>query len=491
MRNILAKVKKLVLDNKPLVLFLFVIIFLRFYALSEHITFLGDQGRDAIIIKRIVKLERLPLIGPSMSVGGVFLGPFYYYLMSPFLFLFNFNPIGLGYGVAIISVVSIILIYFILRVETNKAVATISTFLLTISAALTDLSRYSWNPNLLPYFSFFTLYFFYKSLKSKGYFFPFLFGMFFSLSMQLHYLVSALVVVFALFTIAEYFKTKSPLTLFKKNIISVISFFVFYSPLIIFDLRHDFINSKSFLKIFNSTNEPVIPYFNRLFETATAFVKLSLNVNVSGSIALLLIVLITFAAIMLAYRSKSLLAAIFASCSIIYILVFSILPSNRHIHYFTPIYLSFFISIAFILATRWKSCKICKYFILLLLLFLSYTNLGSLKYILVKGSNPVPRARKIASSIFSEVKKDSFQMVALPYTESDAPYRYFIEIMGKTPLPEDTIDNPDELFVLCFENKCEILNNGQWQIAAFSNKKVEKSWVIEGIRVYKVVHKKT
>ena len=62
--------------------------FLRLYRLDEFVTFLGDQGRDAIIIKRILTLEHFPAIGAPSSVGQVYLGPFYYYLMAPFLLLF-------------------------------------------------------------------------------------------------------------------------------------------------------------------------------------------------------------------------------------------------------------------------------------------------------------------------------------------------------------------------------------------------------------------
>jgi len=67
-------------------------LFLRFYKLNGFVTFLGDQGRDAIIIKRIVSFEHFPAIGPPTSVGQVYLGPFYYYFIAPWLWLFNFEP---------------------------------------------------------------------------------------------------------------------------------------------------------------------------------------------------------------------------------------------------------------------------------------------------------------------------------------------------------------------------------------------------------------
>ncbi len=67
-------------------------VILRFYKLEGFVTFLGDQGRDAIILKRIVTLEHFPAIGAPTSIGQVYLGPFYYYFISPWLFFFTLSP---------------------------------------------------------------------------------------------------------------------------------------------------------------------------------------------------------------------------------------------------------------------------------------------------------------------------------------------------------------------------------------------------------------
>ncbi|MDZ7586952.1 MAG: hypothetical protein U0946_04300, partial [Patescibacteria group bacterium] len=60
---------------------------LRFYRLPQTLQFLGDQGRDALVLKDLVVNFNLPFIGPITSVGGFYLGPLYYYLMAPFLWV--------------------------------------------------------------------------------------------------------------------------------------------------------------------------------------------------------------------------------------------------------------------------------------------------------------------------------------------------------------------------------------------------------------------
>jgi hypothetical protein len=47
-------------------------------------TFLGDEGRDALVLLRLFRNFDIPFLGPTASVGGFFLGPFYYYLIAPF-----------------------------------------------------------------------------------------------------------------------------------------------------------------------------------------------------------------------------------------------------------------------------------------------------------------------------------------------------------------------------------------------------------------------
>jgi len=68
--------------------------FLRLYKIDQYMTFLGDEGRDVIIVSRFIKHFDLMLVGPGTSVGNMYLGPLYYYLMVPALFLAGFSPVG-------------------------------------------------------------------------------------------------------------------------------------------------------------------------------------------------------------------------------------------------------------------------------------------------------------------------------------------------------------------------------------------------------------
>ena len=84
MNKFFSQLKSLISNQNALLsLILLFSAFLRLYKIEDYMTFLGDQGRDVLIVYNILH-GHLTLLGPTSSVGGFFLGPFYYYFMAPF-----------------------------------------------------------------------------------------------------------------------------------------------------------------------------------------------------------------------------------------------------------------------------------------------------------------------------------------------------------------------------------------------------------------------
>ena len=50
------------------IMVLFLAAFFRLYRIDQYMIFLGDEGRDAIVIKAMVDVAHFPLIGPPTSV---------------------------------------------------------------------------------------------------------------------------------------------------------------------------------------------------------------------------------------------------------------------------------------------------------------------------------------------------------------------------------------------------------------------------------------
>src|SRR3989344_3337643 len=80
-----------------------VAIFFRFWMIRDYMVFLGDEGRDMIVIRDIFVKHHIPFLGPTASVGGFYLGPIYYWMAAPFLLLSGFDPVGPSYMVATVG----------------------------------------------------------------------------------------------------------------------------------------------------------------------------------------------------------------------------------------------------------------------------------------------------------------------------------------------------------------------------------------------------
>ena len=171
-----------------MILILLAAAFLRFYNLSGYLQFLGDQGRDVLIVKRMIVEHQWTLLGPNASVGGFFTGPIYYYFMLPFLWLSKLDPVGPAYLSAIFGLATVVLIYWLGQEFFGKRVGILAAFLVMISPKMIDISRFSWNPNPVPLFALLTIIFLYLGAKKEKIIYTFLAGISVGVMVQLHYM---------------------------------------------------------------------------------------------------------------------------------------------------------------------------------------------------------------------------------------------------------------------------------------------------------------
>ncbi len=126
-------------------------VFLRFYNLEEFLPFAGDEGRDMFVAEKIVNGEEFPTLGAPSSAGDFFLGPIYYYFMAFALLLFN-HPVAPAFLVAIFSVLTVPLLYFTGKKIHSPVAGLAAAAIYSTSFSGVLFARWSWNPNLLPFF---------------------------------------------------------------------------------------------------------------------------------------------------------------------------------------------------------------------------------------------------------------------------------------------------------------------------------------------------
>lgn len=471
--------------------------FLRFYRLEEFITFLGDQGRDAIIIKRIISGEHFPAIGPRSSVGQLFLGPFYYYFMTPFLFLFNLNPLGLAWGVAFISLLSLPVIYAIVRKETNITTGLTLILLITFSYINVWLSRFSWNPNLLPVFSFFSIYFGVEMLKKKGYILPFLFGAFLAASIQLHYLGLLIIPSILVIIVLQMVQDKKHLMQHCMKIgVSAVGFVFVLAPLILFDIKNNFLNLRGMIGIFTNNKgiDSNTSYTDQLTNTGLNFLHHILQIPVAGWVGIFFVIACIVISIIFFIKRKHIpelvLGNAFALTS--FFILFAILDGERHPHYYTPIFYSFFLVVGYLLS-KISQVYLRNAAVGLIVILFCYLNIPKYPFWQKEGNFQTHIAESIADAIVKADTRSPFYLVSVPFANTNDHIRYYLELKDHTPLPDDTTEMAQDLVILCYDKSpkgCDVMNEPQYLVVHFGDRTIDTVIRHPEVTIYRLLHAK-
>ncbi|MEK7112163.1 MAG: glycosyltransferase family 39 protein, partial [Patescibacteria group bacterium] len=249
MGKLALKIRNWIRQNPKEAIILGVIIlvaaFLRLHKISEYMTFLGDEGRDAIIVRRLLVNFDPILIGPGTSIGNMYLGPLYYYMMAPALFLANYSPVGPSVQIALLGVGTTFFIWYIARRWFGKTAGVVSALFYALAPTVIIYSRSSWNPNIMPFFSLLTIWGTWKFWRERKFIWLPIIGISIAFALQSHYLgllLIPVVTVFWLLTFLKIRKSESAQHFVRHTIYGIILFLVLMSPLVIFDVRHGWRN---------------------------------------------------------------------------------------------------------------------------------------------------------------------------------------------------------------------------------------------------------
>ncbi|MDO8610843.1 MAG: glycosyltransferase family 39 protein [bacterium] len=489
--GIMNKMRSGITKNWLVILIFITAAFLRFFRLSEFTMFLSDQGRDAIILRQITTFKHFPAIGAPSSIGQVYLGPFYYYLIAPFLLLFNFNPVGMSFGSAFLSIIGLIISYFIVKKETDKQIALFFLIFVSFSSVLIEASRFSWNPNLLSFFSFFTLYLFYRLFNKPNKLLAIGSGMFFAFCFQLHYLAAILILPILIWFIIKVLKTQNKIQYFSYVLLSILSFLVFNLPLIIFDLRHNFLNVKNFIGLFAQGG--VVgrtSFINHFSETVQGLFTFALNNQIPTIVSLTIFVAIIFIFIIIIQNKKHIFLFFNVLALALYLLGFSMLNSTRLPHYYGVIYFSFFLIIAYILHVLIIHIpRSISYFVISIILFgFIAMNIPQYNFLFQKGGNQIEHSRRVADFLAEKINNKPFNIATWPVELTEDNYVYFLKLKNLTPADRNKIEITNQMFVLCNQKPCKILDSPSWNISMFGKTKIDTIWEFDGITIYKLVH---
>lgn len=120
--------------------------FLRVYRVSDLMQFYYDQGRDALVIWDLWHKGKPFLIGPITGLIGIFLGPFFYYLIAPFYLIGGGDPAYPAVFLAFLTVCALGVMYYLGWQMQSRATGLIAVTIGGVSYYMVLAGRWLSNP---------------------------------------------------------------------------------------------------------------------------------------------------------------------------------------------------------------------------------------------------------------------------------------------------------------------------------------------------------
>lgn len=536
MKKFLSKIYLPKFSKKEIIILGIIILiatFLRLYRIEDYLTFLGDEGRDVLIVKRMIIDHKFTLLGPTSSVGGFFLGPIYYYFMIPFLWLFQLNPVGPAIMVALFGIATVALLYIVAKDFFGTFGAVISSLLFALSPLVISYSRSSWNPNLMPFFSLSIMYLAYKTVNEKKNVYLLSIGILCGIIIQLHYVAGFLIIALAVY-LAKARKTIQLNGVFKLGM----GFLIGASLFLAFELKHGFPNTQTIIKFIFLSKETGFAENKFLFTLFDVFTRLFSHVLTNNNIPIMILAIAistlpflflggeypkrklgdeadknvlapTKSGIPWALAHGSSLAIkkngklkIYISNSnqlllvwlIIGVAIFGLYKKGIYDYYFGFMYPLPFLLVSggIVKLVNWNMIgKIVGGGIALILV---YVNIIGFPFQYAP-NRQLFQTKSVAKIIFDNAENQPLNLALVTGSNSDHAYRYFLEVWGNSPkVVENNQIDPErksvtnQLFVICELQNCKPLGHPLWEIAGFGRAEIKDEWEIPPLKIYKLTH---
>ncbi|MAG60022.1 hypothetical protein CMO96_04505 [Candidatus Woesebacteria bacterium] len=411
-----------------LLLILLVGFFLRTYKLLDRFEFAHDGDLYSWFVKDVVVDHHLRLIGQLTSAPGIFIGPAFYYLIIPFFFLANMDPLGAALFITILGMLTLASYYYVFSRLFNKTVGTIAMFLDATLITQVLFDRWVVNTALTNIWS---VWFFYAILmltRSQYKILPLL-GFLAGLVWHIHI---ALAPAFLAVPVAIWLSGKHP------DRKSVIGFFVGLAipsiPFLLFELRHDFSQTLSLVSNFGASHG-----------SSTGFEKLSMvlqmmlgnqfvllfapwKISLVGQLATIVSISLS-AFILIKKKILSARTILVLSVWVLGIILFYTLTSSPiSEYYFKNIEIITLAFASLVLYVLYKSSQLGKIITFAIIIIILVTN----SLFLIRDYRPSDKGyaqkKKVVDFITEDARKNGFPCIGLSYMThpgQDVGFRYF------------------------------------------------------------------
>ncbi|HUQ85147.1 MAG TPA: glycosyltransferase family 39 protein [Candidatus Limnocylindrales bacterium] len=508
------KFTKKKISNILLAIILLFAAFLRLYKISDYMTFLGDEGRDVLVVKDILA-GNLTFLGPRSSAGDFYTGPIYYYMMAPFLYLSNLDPVGPAVMIALLGIATVFMVFYVGKKVFNSTVGVIAAALYAVSPLVIIYSRSSWNPNPMPFFTLLILYLLYQAVQNKSWKYFLTVGFLYGIALQLHYIelfVGIIIISFILFSY-YFLKRKEVSLLIKQYAFTFVGFVLGLSPFLAFEIHHGFPNTRTVVNLIlhgspgatDITNksfiEIVLDVFFRVFARTIWYFPSPDRVPFFDKNILVLwqiiIVIIALASIYLLMKFKNrLIAVLFGMWLGFGVILFGFYKKPINDYNFEFLFPLPFLLTAYFIYSLYqlkKPAQIGKVLAVTIFIFIFFYNLNYQPF-KFQPNKQKDQIKIITEFVISKTDNKPYNFALIAAGNSDHGYRYYFDILGHSPSKiENPILDPErktptkQLLVVCEQTDCNPLGHPLFDIAGFGRAQVVGTWDVSVVKVFKLI----
>ncbi len=518
--------------------------FMRLYRIGEYMTFLGDEGRDLLAVLEILR-GNIIFLGPRSSAADFYYGPVYFYMITPFLWLFNYDPVGPAVFIALVGIATVYLVYHVGKKLFNEPAGLFAAALYAVSPVVLTYSRSSWNPNPMPFVALLTLYTAYCALQKKSMRLFIAVGFLLGIAIQLQYLALFLDVIVFLYLLVVFLlteKLKDVFQLVKQYALVGLGFLIGWSPFLAFELKHGFPNLKTMSgfilsgntdKVYPSGmgfNQNVTSVFFKLFGRLVTRFPPPEQVNVNEHVDLwwwqfgtYILGFLSLAALVVYFiyhrkevfseklkqvkkslsvhevRDVRLIVPLFSLWILVGCFLFGFYKKEIYDYY-----LGFMFPLPFLLTglllgllfVRKRFSWLGKIGASLLFIILFLFNIAGNPFQYFP-NHQKDQAKLIADFVLSKTQGKPYNFALITKGNSDHEFRYFFEIKNRPPVTILNTDiDPkrtsvtDQLLVVCDYPDCQPRGNSLWEVAGFGQAEIDGEWNVSVVKIFHLVHYK-
>jgi len=228
------------MEKKAIILSIIILIalFLRLFNLN-YMEFKYDEAFNSFKTLEMVKEGKIPLVGDINSIG-IHMPPLFIYLLS-IPFFFSRNPVIATGFIALMNVIAILITFFFMKKFFSEKAAFITIAFYAVSPWQVLFSRKIWAQDLLTPFIILFIFFIYKIVYEKKQVYIIYSLITLGFICQIHLSSIYFLFISLIITVWQWQKINK-----KYLIIGIIFFILMFTPYLIYQLKNDFVDIKTF-----------------------------------------------------------------------------------------------------------------------------------------------------------------------------------------------------------------------------------------------------